>query len=152
MKSRKIIESRSRSSFQLCPQCSWWGYLALRNTVSLFLQSSIFDEILPFYSHDLYNHLKSCKLALCNCALRMLSFLQKQRTRRQNRSCLESGFQGGGSIWKVGRRVNMVEIFCIHVYRQKHETCWTQTGGRWEGVKDNDRDSEFSSDILWEIL
>jgi hypothetical protein len=54
-------------------------------------------------------------------------YLQKQRTRRQNGSCL-----GDGYLWEVegckerGKRVNMVEIISTHVYKKKqlkNETC-----------------------------
>jgi hypothetical protein len=60
-------------------------------------------------------------------------FLEKQRTGRENRSCL-----GVGTTWRgeyVGRgyrRVNMEQILCIHVCKWKSEAYlnYSRNGGR----------------------
>jgi hypothetical protein len=67
--------------------------------------------------------------------------LQNQRTRRQNRSCLQGLVPVGGKKgWRKGGthgRVNVVQIVCSHVCKCKTDTCWNcfRNGGR--GIKEN---------------
>jgi hypothetical protein len=54
----------------------------------------------------------------------MLFLKIKNRTGRQNRSCLESRYQWEqGAYKKEGQSVDMVEIFCTHLCKWKNETC-----------------------------
>jgi hypothetical protein len=60
-------------------------------------------------------------------------FLQKWRRGGKNRSCPGVGSSGREkNVEKGYRRVNMVPILCIYVYKWKKETCWnySRNGGR----------------------
>jgi hypothetical protein len=53
----------------------------------------------------------------------------------------------GEDVGKGCRRVNMVQILCIHVCKWKNETCcnYSKNGGR---IKENVGGGEFNYDIF----
>jgi hypothetical protein len=64
--------------------------------------------------NTLYSYLKQTKMPFFS------------RTGKQNRSCLGDGYWWEDeNIRKRSQRVNMVQIFCIHMCKwKKRETCW----------------------------
>jgi hypothetical protein len=55
---------------------------------------------------------------------------------------------GGADVGKVCRRVNVMEILCIHACKWKNETCenYSMKGG-WE-IKENDGGDELNDDVF----
>jgi hypothetical protein len=50
-------------------------------------------------------------------------------------TCLVVGIIGRGEgKWREQRRVNIVDVFCIHVWKYNNETCWNSSKkrGEWE--------------------
>jgi hypothetical protein len=78
-----------------------------------------------------------------------MSFFQKQRTGRQNRSCLGGWYQWEGEEIRKGcSRVNMVDILCTPACKWKSETCRNSSRNGGRRLKENDGGGEFNYDIL----
>jgi hypothetical protein len=67
--------------------------------------------------NSLCSYLKQAKMSLFSFSFFLI---QNQRTEEQNRSCLGAGIGGKGEeVGKGYRRVNMVQILCVHVCKWK---------------------------------